>query len=39
MTGSELIPDSVKAAMKATFISLAPKTQEAISKLIKKIQK
>lgn len=37
MTEVELIPSSVKAAMKATFISLAPETQEVISKLIKEI--
>lgn len=39
MTEIELIPDSVKAAMKAAFVSLASETQEAISKLIKEIQK
>lgn len=39
MTEVGLIPGSVIAAAKAAFVSLAPETQEAISKLIKEIQK
>ena len=39
MTETKMTSGSVKAAMKAAFVSPAPETQEAISKLIKEIQK